>query len=73
MHGGSGVSEEDFKTAIANGITKINYYTYMAMAGGKAVKEAVTKSDTVFYHDLAMTGIAAMKENARAAMRVFCG
>ena len=28
MHGGSGVSEENYRTAIKNGICKINYYTY---------------------------------------------
>ncbi len=39
MHGGSGVSEEDYKTVIAKGVRKINYYTYMAKAGGETVKE----------------------------------
>ncbi len=38
MHGGSGVSEADYRTAIRNGICKINYYTYMNTAGGKAAK-----------------------------------
>ena len=37
MHGGSGVSDEDFRTAIQKGVRKVNYYTYMAMAGGKTV------------------------------------
>ena len=37
MHGGSGVSREDFQTAIKKGVRKINYYTYMAMAGGETV------------------------------------
>lgn len=39
MHGGSGVSEEDFKKAIEKGVRKVNYYTYMAIAGGKNVAE----------------------------------
>ena len=39
MHGGSGVSDEDFKKCIANGVRKINYYTYLAKAGGMYVKE----------------------------------
>ena len=30
MHGGSGVSPEDFRTAIEKGVRKVNYYTYMA-------------------------------------------
>lgn len=37
MHGGSGVSREDFQKAIQTGVRKVNYYTYMAMAGGKTV------------------------------------
>jgi len=39
MHGGSGVSLADYKKAIAQGIRKINYYTYMALAGGKTVAQ----------------------------------
>ncbi len=41
MHGGSGVSEEDYKKAIQAGVRKINYYTYMAMAGGKSVQDSL--------------------------------
>ena len=33
MHGGSGVSPEDYRTGIANGLRKINYYSYMSKAG----------------------------------------
>jgi len=39
MHGGSGVSPEDFRTAIEKGVRKVNYYTYMAMAGGETIAE----------------------------------
>ena len=39
MHGGSGVSQSDFRTAIEKGVRKINYYTYMAMAGGETIAE----------------------------------
>jgi fructose-bisphosphate aldolase class II len=38
MHGGSGVSDSDFGRAIQSGISKINYFTYMSLAGGTAVK-----------------------------------
>ncbi|MGL6217997.1 MAG: class II fructose-bisphosphate aldolase, partial [Lacrimispora sphenoides] len=34
MHGGSGVSDQDFRKCINNGVRKINYYTYLAKAGG---------------------------------------
>ena len=39
MHGGSGVSEEDYHKVIERGVRKINYYTYMAKAGGSGVEE----------------------------------
>ena len=39
MHGGSGVSDEDFRKAIKKGVRKVNYYTYMAMAGGDSIAE----------------------------------
>ena len=39
MHGGSGASEEDYHKVIERGVRKINYYTYMAKAGGSGVEE----------------------------------
>lgn len=39
MHGGSGVSDEDYQKAIKAGVRKINYYTYMAMAGGNSIAD----------------------------------
>lgn len=38
MHGGSGVSDEDYQKVIERGVRKINYYTYMAKAGGSGVE-----------------------------------
>lgn len=37
MHGGSGVNKEDFRTAIQKGVRKVNYYTYMAIAGVETI------------------------------------
>lgn len=74
MHGGSGLTKEEFQTAIKNGIRKINYYTYMAMAGGKAVKEAMDKVEAgknVFYHEIPLIGIEAMKNDVVNAIKIF--
>ena len=68
MHGGSGVSTEEYKKVIELGIRKINYYTYMAKAGGKAVAEAENK---MFFHDLELAAIAGMKEDVEKAMDIF--
>lgn len=74
MHGGSGLSKEEFQTSIQNGIRKINYYTYMTLAGGKAVKEAMDQKgadENVFFHDIPMIAVRAMKENVKQAIWVF--
>lgn len=71
MHGGSGVSDEDYRTAIRNGIRKINYYSYMSKAGVTAVKALLEAGEVTFFHDLALAAQNAMEENAAKAMRVF--
>lgn len=73
MHGGSGVSLEDYRTGIRNGLRKINYYSYMSKAGVNAVKALLGKEDVTFFHDLAMTAQNAMEADAEKAMRVFAG
>ena len=71
MHGGSGVSEEDYRRAIRAGIRKINYYTYMSNAGTRAVRELLAKEDVTFFHDLAFAAQKAMQADAEKAMTVF--
>ena len=71
MHGGSGVSAEDYRTGIRNGLRKINYYSYMSKAGVTAVKEMLEKEDVTFFHDLAMAAQNAMEADAEKAMRIF--
>ena len=71
MHGGSGVSPEDYRTGIQNGLRKINYYSYMSKAGVNAVKELLEKEDVTFFHDLALAAQKAMEADAEKAMRIF--
>ncbi len=71
MHGGSGVSEEGFKTAIANGIRKINYYSYMSKAGYMAAKEVIESDTTKYLHDVEFAATKAMKEDVKKAIKVF--
>lgn len=73
MHGGSGVSPEDYRTGIANGLRKINYYSYMSQAGARAVRELLDKQDVTFFHDLALAAQKAIETDAEKAMRVFAG
>lgn len=74
MHGGSGLSTEEFQTAVKNGVRKINYYTYMTLAGGKAVKEVLDQKEEgepVFFHDLPLIAAQAMKKDVVHAIRTF--
>ncbi|MBQ3373483.1 MAG: class II fructose-bisphosphate aldolase [Oscillospiraceae bacterium] len=73
MHGGSGVSPEDYRIGIANGLRKINYYSYMSKAGTAAVKDLLAEKDVVFFHDLALAAEKAMEANAETALRIFAG
>ena len=71
MHGGSGVSPEDYRTAISCGIRKINYYSYMARAGKNAVTDLLAKGDVTFFHILAAEATKAMEADVARAMGVF--
>lgn len=73
MHGGSGVSPEDYRACIRNGLRKVNYYSYMSRAGLYAAKELLAQKEIAFYHDLALAAQQAMEADAEKAMRVFAG
>lgn len=72
MHGGSGLSDPDYRGAISCGIRKINYYTYGALAGGRAVVAlAKEKGDGLQFHDVAFAATEAMRADAARVMRLF--
>jgi ketose-bisphosphate aldolase, class II len=74
MHGGSGVSREDYHEVVKAGVRKINYFTYMDKAGGQGVKDYLdhAPADTpLFYSQVYLAARDAMKENVRHAIRMF--
>lgn len=71
MHGGSGISPEEYREVIRRGVNKINYYTYMSYAGYAAAKAHAEKEPTGFFHDMALSAQTAMQENAGKTLRVF--
>ena len=74
MHGGSGVSEEDYHKAVKAGVRKINYFTYMDKAGGNAVAEylkTLKDGEPIFFSSIFMAGREAMKQDVKRAMKVF--
>ena len=43
LHGGSGLSDDDFKNTIRNGIAKVNIFTDLCLAGERAMKDVEEK------------------------------
>lgn len=67
MHGGSGVSVEDFKEVIKRGVRKVNYYTYMAKAGAAAISGREYRQ----FHDALIDAEKAMCEDVKNAIKIF--
>ena len=73
MHGGSGISEKDFKHAIRLGINKINFFTGMSQTALKTTEEFFDQ-DLVNYNayvDLNMKVKDSVKEVVKDQMRIF--
>ena len=74
MHGGSGVSTEDYHKAVDAGVRKINYFTYMDKSGGNAAAEYISglkEGEPIFFSSIFMAARQAMKDNVKGAMSVF--
>ncbi len=77
MHGGSGVSNEDYHKAIDAGIRKVNYYTYGAKFAGEAACKVIDdaradRADAVVYwHDLTVAAYQRLLEDFTDVIKVF--
>jgi len=72
MHGGSGLSDEDFKRTINHGVAKINYYTGMALSVvDKARDRLKQERESGFYHEFMTNVIDDFREDAARIMRTF--
>ena len=49
-------------------LKKINYYTYMAKAGGSTV---CNLADKTFWHDIEVAAIEGMKADVKSAINIF--
>ena len=67
MHGGSGVSEADYKEVIKRGVRKVNYYTYMSKAGAVAI----SNKEYSQFHDALLDAEKAIKEDVKKAITIF--
>lgn len=67
LHGGSGLSDDDFRNTIEGGISKINVYTDIILAAKKAVAEHLDLG----YTDISMAAEEAMKQATIAKLELF--
>ena len=70
LHGGSGLADDDFRTAVRCGVSKVNIFTDLDKAGCRGVQEGIAAGERT------MTGlipyeIAAMKQVAAEKIRLF--
>lgn len=66
LHGGSGLSDDDFRNTIAGGIAKINIFTDLCNAGVRAVKASNSP-----YLQMRNEKVAAIKEEVMKKMKLF--
>ena len=69
LHGGSGLSDDDFKNTIANGIIKVNILTDLLLAGDRAMKEGIEKG--VGYMETRNLKVKAIKEAVMQKIKLF--
>jgi len=67
LHGGSGLSDEDFRNTIAGGIQKVNVFTDVILAAKAAIHADADEA----YGDALLRAEAAMKEATIAKLKLF--
>jgi len=73
LHGGSGISDADFRRAIELGIHKINFYTGMSQAALGAVEQRMANRQPLYdeFAELLLGIEEAITDTVAAQMRIF--
>lgn len=71
LHGGSGTSDEDFKSCIHNGICKVNVATALQMAVTDAVRKYLSENEAAGYIDTKSVIVEATKESVKQHILLF--
>lgn len=74
IHGGTGLSDDQFRRLVAHGVAKINYYTALADAANHSIRENVSANKKVD-HSTLLAGIRdAVREETERCLRIWgCG
>ncbi len=66
MHGGSGLSAEEYRLSISHGVRKINYYTYAARVALDAARVAAADEETILFPKVALAARNAVEADVMA-------
>ena len=69
LHGGSGLSDEDFRNPIAAGIAKVNIFTDLCLAGTAAMKRGIEEGKD--YLDIRTARVDAIRAEVKKKMELF--
>jgi fructose-bisphosphate aldolase class II len=69
LHGGSGLSDDDFRNTVKNGIAKINIFTDICLGGIKGMKEGL--ADGLSYLDIRNLKVEYMKKVIIEKIKLF--
>ena len=69
LHGGSGLSDDDFRTAVSRGIAKVNIYTDLCLAGVRAMTAGLAEGKS--YLEIRDRKVEEIRETVRNKMRLF--
>lgn len=73
IHGGTGLSGDQFRRLIDNGVTKINYYTALADAAGARIQANGQVAGCAGYTTLVRGVSAAVQREAARCIDTWCG
>lgn len=71
IHGGSGLVEEDYKSMVAHGANKINFFTAMTLEAAASVKDLVNKNAKFTMTDVVMAGQKAAEDCVSRHIEIF--
>ena len=69
LHGGSGLSDDDFRNCIEAGVSKVNIFTDLCLAGSAAMKSATERG--LDYLECRNEKVQAIKKEAEKKIRLF--
>ncbi len=69
LHGGSGLSDDDFRSSISEGIAKVNIFTDLCLAGERAMKDGLEQG--LGYLDIRNLKVKYIKEEVKKKIALF--